>query len=220
MDYKEFTKRDARDMAFEYSPPSLMGEGKKVQSEWLFKFLGRPDPIRPWLDVRMPTFGLDEAERNTLTKYFGSLDGQEAPFVAEIDPPLSGDWYEAGKALFALFDCGKCHIQGDTMPSGESNSWAPDFERVRGRLKPEWVLEWLKDPQELQRGTKMPTSFDLENFEESGPENILDGDESEQIRALRDYVFTIGQVAGEPVTITADGGGVPTASPSSSAATR
>jgi mono/diheme cytochrome c family protein len=36
-------------------PPQA--KGKKVQSPWLFRFLQHPTPIRPWLQVRMPTFG-------------------------------------------------------------------------------------------------------------------------------------------------------------------
>src|SRR5262249_41080437 len=40
------------------APPILLGEGEKVQGDWLFNFVKGPTPIRPWLKVRMPTFGL------------------------------------------------------------------------------------------------------------------------------------------------------------------
>jgi hypothetical protein len=31
---------------------------------------------------------------------------------------------------------------------------------ARERLKPEWIKQWLWDPQQLAPGTKMPTFFD------------------------------------------------------------
>ena len=39
------------------APPILNGEGDKVQANWLFGFLKNPIPLRPWLQIRMPTFG-------------------------------------------------------------------------------------------------------------------------------------------------------------------
>jgi hypothetical protein len=73
------------------------------------------------------------------------------------------------------------------------------------RLYPEWILEWLHDPQKLLPGTKMPTFYADPNAPD-GPPDILNGDDELQMRALRDYVVSIGlpdaakpaQVAGIP----------------------
>ena len=43
-------------------PPMLTPEGARVQPDWLYAFLRGPITIRPWLSVRMPTFGLDDPE--------------------------------------------------------------------------------------------------------------------------------------------------------------
>ncbi len=45
-------------------PPMLTPEGARVQPDWLYAFLRGPITIRPWLDVRMPTFGLDDRNLN------------------------------------------------------------------------------------------------------------------------------------------------------------
>ena len=45
-------------------PPMLTPEGARVQPDWLYAFLRGPITIRPWLDVRMPTFGLDDQHLN------------------------------------------------------------------------------------------------------------------------------------------------------------
>lgn len=182
-------ENDAKALSLSFSPPNLVGEGKKVQSEWLFNFLHDPITIRPWLHVRMPSYHLDESKSNTLVKYFSYLDNQEFPFVSKH--VASADSLAAGAKLFSpdYFDCGNCHIQGDKYPQGSPDRWAPDFGLAGKRLKPEWVVEWMYDPQKLLPGTKMPTYFDPEYFDYSGPEDVLDGDEHKQIRALRDYVM-------------------------------
>jgi len=185
------TEADALTIIF--SPPNLIGEGKKVQTEWLYHFLRGPKTIRPWLKVRMPTFAFTQEQVNTLIRFFSYLDHQDFPFVDSDMPKLSPAEYRAGKTLFSkdYFSCGSCHIAGSKMPSGEPENWAPDFALAKERLKPDWIIEWLMDPQVLLPGTKMPTFFDPEYFDESGPDDILDGDEHKQIRALRDYILTI-----------------------------
>ena len=48
----------------------LTPEGAKVQPDWLYAFLQGPITIRPWLNVRMPTFGLDDGRWNAIIDYF------------------------------------------------------------------------------------------------------------------------------------------------------
>lgn len=180
------------------APPPLvltegtLSEGEKVQGKWLFEFLMRPTPIRPWLEVRMPTFGLTDSEAGGLTNYFVALAGLRVPF--EFVPPveeLKREMLEAGRILVSkeYFSCGACHVQGDKRPEGPPEGWAPDFALARRRLRPEWIVTWLKDPQKMQPGTNMPSFF---TGPDSGPDNILGGDEEKQILALRDYLMSLG----------------------------
>ncbi len=180
-------------MSLSVSPPNLIGEGEKVQSEWLFHFIHNPETIRPWLKVRMPTFGLTDAQTNSFIKYFSYLDNQDFPFIAPKDIHMSDDEQLAGQKLFSkdYFNCATCHIVGSQMPAGSPDSWAPDFALAKRRLKPDWIIKWLKNPQALLPGTKMPTFFDPSYFDQSGPDDILKGDENEQIRVLRDYLLTL-----------------------------
>jgi hypothetical protein len=68
------------------------------------------------------------------------------------------------------------------------------------RLYPEWILEWLHDPQKLQPGTKMPSFYADPNVPD-GPPDILDGDDELQMRALRDYVISIGLGEAPPAQV-------------------
>ena len=181
------------------APPPLvlidgtLSEGEKAQARWLFDFLHRPTPIRPWLDIRMPTFGLADRDAAGLTSYFVALAGLKIPF--EFVPPaeeLKRGLVEAGRRLASkeYFSCGTCHVQGEKKPEGPPEGWAPDFALAYRRLRPEWIVTWLKDPQKVQPGTKMPSFFPDDS---SGPDDILGGDEQKQILALREYLLSLGK---------------------------
>jgi cbb3-type cytochrome oxidase cytochrome c subunit len=144
-----------------FTPPILNGEGKKVQPDWFFGFLKAPTPIRPWLQVRMPTFGLQDQDAIDLVTYFSRLDRQQFPYQSLEEKTLSSKEMQGAKILYSeeIYNCFTCHQQGDIKPKGDPASWAPDLTLARSRLKPEWVKTWLWDPQKIQPGTKMPTFF-------------------------------------------------------------
>jgi mono/diheme cytochrome c family protein len=179
------------------APPILNGEGAKVQSEWLYNFLKQPVPLRPWLKVRMPTFGLNDEETTTLVEYFGALEHVELPFV-HIEPqaiPVAN--LEAAQILMSedYFSCFSCHQRGDISPEGPPEGWAPDLNMAHQRLRPDWIERWLRDPQAVQPGTKMPSFYEVteDGSPAGGPDDVLEGDNLRQIRALRDYIMVLNQ---------------------------
>ena len=101
----------------ENAPPLLVGEGRKLQPEWFLDFLMKPMRLRPWLDVRMPTFGLTDDEGSAVVSYFAALDGYE------LGPVVLESREEAQTALVAhrehpeqYFDCYACHPKGPGKP--------------------------------------------------------------------------------------------------------
>ena len=188
-----------------FVPPILNGEGKKVQPDWLFGFLKNVVPIRPWLDVRMPTFGFSDHEAIDLTTYFSRLDEQQFPYKTVVEKQLDGNGIRVGEKLFSvdIFNCWTCHQQGDIKPKGDPASYAPDLKIARERLNPEWIAEWLWDPQQLAPGTKMPTFFgdaltylpeDMAKYlppaEGTTPgDGIMEAKTDRVIKAINDYII-------------------------------
>lgn len=193
-EYEGKTENEAIKVRDSFSPPNLLGVGKKLNPEWLFKFLHEPkQQIRPWLRVRMPTFNFNTAHLNALVQYFQTIDGDEFLFKLDVDTKISKEEYAAAEKLFSedYFGCTQCHVVGNKLPSGSQDSWAPNLALAKTRLQPEWLIEWIKNPQNLVPGTKMPTFFDPDNYDESGPADILNGDENEQIRVLRNFLLNL-----------------------------
>jgi len=179
-------------------PPIITGEGKKVQEGWLHTFLqnpapiGGPNSIRPWIGTRMPTFHFADEEINTLMKYFLGLSNQEFELRDYTAYQPDKELLPIGKQIFTDFQCQKCHPTGTyTAKPGTSNSdLAPNLTKARDRLKPEWIVEWLADPNKLQEGTRMPTFWP---DGQSPLPDVLGGDARKQMMAVRDYVLSIGQ---------------------------
>jgi cytochrome c2 len=194
--FGDFDSAAAASLAAALSPPMLyneearIGEGARVQSHWLHEFLRDPsDRVRPWLEVRMPTFGFTEPELNTLTHYFASLDLVPYPFEprAAVDPKMAA----IGKDLFRRWQCDKCHVVGGRLPSQPPENMAPDLALIPTRLRPGWIRTWLQDPQRVQPGTRMPQAFPA-NAEESAYPEILGGEQKAQIEAVTQYLLTLG----------------------------
>ena len=168
------------------APPTLTPEGAKVRPEWLYAFVREPITIRPWLDVRMPTFGLDDPHWNTTIDYFAAISESVGPFRTHDLTP-SANVVNTGEELFDLLRCQQCHVL-DTIPDDQpTDNLAPDLRMARERLQPDWVVDWLRAPLEIQPGTRMPM-FWTEYPGSFYPQ--FDTDAVRQIESIRDYLYT------------------------------
>jgi hypothetical protein len=138
----------------------------------------------------MPTFHFTEKEVNTITAYFSALDKVDYPLIStyvETTPERLRD----GAQLFKAIQCDKCHPTGTSNPAKPAKEWAPNLNLTQARLRPQWILDWLPDPQKIFPGAGMPGSWP--DYPKSPIKDIYGGDGKEQIRAVRDHIFvTLG----------------------------
>ena len=144
----------------------------------------------------MPDFRLTESETVSLVKHLTRDMQAPSRLLTPVMPiPIAERraYLDAGKRLMSkdYFDCTGCHQLGDKKPDKPVNEWAPDLTMAARRLRPEWIVRWIQDPQKILKGTRMPTIFE---DKDSGPEDILGGDEAKQIRALTEYILSLGGV--------------------------
>ena len=170
-------------------PPMLTPEGARVQPDWLYAFVRGPITIRPWLDVRMPTFGLDDHNINSVISYFGSISNSIGPFQTHemIMTAANPDTAGAGKQLFDLLKCQQCHVLGAIPKDQPTSNLAPDLRMAHERLQPDWILDWMKKPSDILPGTRMPAYWP--DYPKSFYPH-LGGNAEAQIRAIRDHLLT------------------------------
>ena len=175
-----------------FAPPVLTGEGAKVQPAWLFAFLKSPSPLRPWLSVRMPTFHFVDAEATDLVHYFAAASNKSFPYLTAEAQPLTAARAKEADQLFKDLQCINCHVIGQLRPGQDPGSAAPNLLLAKERLRPDWVVPWLKNPQALMDGTRMPSFWDFsDEAHPTSPSKLFDGDAKQQIEALRDYILQL-----------------------------
>lgn len=150
-----------------FLPPDLSPEGARAQSAFLFNFLKDPTvmKIRPWLSVRMPTFHFDDKETNTLVTYFAEAGkGTQWDTMHGVRPPARN--IAVGQQVFAMLRCAQCHNTAPVNPenppvpnTADTTSLAPNLTLSRLRLRHDWIADWIRRPNEMIPGTRMPSNF-------------------------------------------------------------
>jgi cbb3-type cytochrome oxidase cytochrome c subunit len=144
-------------------PPDLAAEGARVQADWLFDYLHDPSSVtmRPWLSVRMPTFGFDDRKVNDIIGYFIARDGRQS-FQSPLEPADERE-RAVGREVFNMLQCAKCHPAGPdasgAVGGASAADLAPALTMASDRLRHDWVPSWIRDPEEWVKGTRMPSNF-------------------------------------------------------------
>ena len=111
--------------------------------------------VRPNLQVRMPSFHqISDKEWDTIIKYFQSIDDENTGYRAPHQFASSSSKFKAGEKVHELGACNNCHFYGTEFPTQVASTWAPNLALTKERLNPEWVVDWLREPQLLCRVQK------------------------------------------------------------------
>ena len=177
-------------------PPMLTPEGARVQPDWLYAFLRGPITIRPWLNVRMPTFGLDDPNLNGVIRYFGAVSNTIGPFQTHEIVHGRQRRRDAGKQLFELLKCQQCHVLGAIPKDQPTSNLAPDLrmapERLQSGLDPRLAEESGDDPARHAHAGVLArlSEVDVPTVRDSVMPDAFSGDAEAQIRAIRDHLLT------------------------------
>ena len=110
------------------------------------------------------------------------------------DPPVDPAMFSAGRELLARLRCEQCHI-ASAAGTMSASQLAPSFRLTPERLRPEWVVKWMADPQAIAPGTQMPQFWPVDdegNIITPVPE-YLDGDPMKQMEAVAIYLSRYGR---------------------------
>jgi cytochrome c551/c552 len=218
--------------AQEQLPPKLLTEGARVDPEWLRRFLSNPalnttdtnrNGVRPYLQVRMPTFSFSDNELRKLVRFFEALSQQPLPYIPEQIPTLTAKENDMARSLFSstAAPCLKCHATGD--PAHDKVATAPNFLLAKERLKPDWVERWIVDPQAISPGTSMPSGLfrrDHDQWVFAGPTpSSFQGYDKDHTKLLVNYIFQLTPEEQRRVGASGGGARASNAAPGSSSKT-
>ncbi|MAZ68668.1 MAG: hypothetical protein CMG49_04810 [Candidatus Marinimicrobia bacterium] len=184
----------------ENAPPNLNTQGAKTQPDWLFNFFKNPATIRPHLQVRMPAFKFTDGQWNSIIKAFQHLDERSLLIEDSFAVDINSAKFKAGAKLHEFGACNNCHFYGDQFPKQTPETWAPNLAMTKERLRHDWVVRWLDNPQAIMPGTKMPAPYipdsitlSLDNALETWGKDLmsLDGNRQAMLEGLTDYIYSI-----------------------------
>ncbi|MDG2382912.1 MAG: hypothetical protein P8N76_14680 [Pirellulaceae bacterium] len=213
---KNDPQADAK-QAYGWLPPPLLGEGNKVQSDWLHEFLLEPSMIRPAAFMRMPKFNMSPEDATELVSYFAARDDAVYPYeytpwtqtvrlneegteyeamvkkLPEADrPPGQTRLDQAMNVITSNDYCVKCHLVADYDPGGSLLAKAPDLSVVHRRLRPEYLQHWIAKPVQILPYTPMPVNiqFNSELPHLGGvSQKLFHGTSIEQLNAVVDLLM-------------------------------
>jgi mono/diheme cytochrome c family protein len=173
------------------TPPQALGKGTAgFSSGGTQRFIGTDTPgmetgmgqlnpqpgenrngVRTYLRVRMPTFNFSPNELRTLVRFFLAVSAQQEPYIKQQAEPLTVAEKDLARALFTsqAAPCLKCHMTGDA--GHDQTATAPNFLQAGERLKEDWTVRWLLDPQRIMPGTAMPSEL----FKRDGDRWVFNG---------------------------------------------
>jgi cytochrome c2 len=196
--------------AWGWLPPPLVGEGRKVQTDWLHNFLMDPFPIRPAAVLRMPKFNMSSEEASTLVHYFAAHDGAEYPYEFDVRgredhieqmEATHPKYLEGGLAIVTDNNfCVKCHLIGDFSPGGNPKAMGPRLERVHNRLRPDYLQRWIGDPARVLPYTAMPVNIPPDKGVD---QNLFPGSPQDQVNAVVDLLANFDRLAEGQMSIKA-----------------
>ncbi len=176
--------------------PSLTHTGDKLRTRWLEEFVsGELGDVRPWLEARMPRFPVaaDLLARGIVLDHGWPLEPQKSRFVK---PGATGgeltERQRIGRRLVSRdqgFGCVSCHASGDRPAEMELHFGAINLGHTSSRLRREFYLRWMLDPQRIAPMTPMPAYTDEDGI--TSFTNILDGDGRRQYEAIWEYLETV-----------------------------
>jgi len=167
-------------------PPWLVDQGHRVHSDWFYNFLQNVTPIRPYMEVRMPSFNFQDGELNTLMSYF-SMESKQANFYKMPKVVWEKGERVAAQKIWDELACVSCHSSGFNQDEPQ----APDLRKAYSRLRASWIKKWLSNPAAIQPYTPMPDFW--EGGKTSAVEGVLGDDAQKQINAMVKYVLELGE---------------------------
>ena len=154
--------------------PDLTSVGFKVSRPWIYKWLKDPRTITDadgnvvvnGVDTApsMPKFLLSEEELRDLSAYLSEQRG-EGVRSYHLNPRVvagaaqKGDASDQGEIRFNQMFCVTCHSLS-VIRGGQSQiiggDIGPELTKVGSKVKPDWLVAWLRDPQSYLKHTRMP----------------------------------------------------------------
>ena len=123
---------------------------------------------------------------------YETIETRGHAYLAQRAEELPGHFGIAESIVTDSVNCYQCHFRLGAAPAADPIAWAPDLALTHERLREDWVLEWLRDPQSIYPGTSMPGNFagDPPQYQDKYPNS----NNEQQLQVVLEWLFNFDRV--------------------------
>ena len=138
------------------NPPPLTHIADKTSREWIYAWL--KDPTSYSASATMPNFQLSDADASDISAFLianstpqpGDTMASSAASHGPAPDPT------AGASLYGESFCASCHATQNEAGNLVGGDLGPELTNVGTKVKPDWLMAWMRDPQKYDPNTLMP----------------------------------------------------------------
>jgi mono/diheme cytochrome c family protein len=136
-------------------PPSLKHIADKTSREWVFAWI--KDPQSYASTATMPNYHFSDDDARDVSAFIMAQS-------TSVEPPLqplqadSKTAYDpaAGTTLYGQSFCASCHAVQNAAGLMVGGNVGPELTGIGTKAKPEWLQDWVQNPNHYDPGTMMP----------------------------------------------------------------
>ncbi len=148
---------DGTRMAEGDHPPPLVHIADKTSREWIFAWLKGPQTYSA--TATMPDFQLSDNDTRDISAFLmaQSTPSRQTPAAAAA-PAAAPDPNapQAGASLYGESFCASCHAVQNAAGMMVGGDIGPELTKVGTKTRPEWLRQWVDNPQTYDPSTPMP----------------------------------------------------------------
>jgi mono/diheme cytochrome c family protein len=132
--------------------PPLTRIAAKTSREWVFAWL--KDPQAYAVTATMPNFQLSDDDARDISAFLMDQSAPAPSALPEATPPAVDA--QAGASVYGESFCASCHATVNAAGLTVGGDVGPELTRIGSKVKPEWLMEWLRGPKNYDPHTLMP----------------------------------------------------------------
>ena len=136
------------------NPPPLTHIADKTSREWIFAWL--KDPTSYSASATMPNFNLSDADASDISAFLIASSVPQPGDTMAVPAQGPEPDLTAGASLYGESFCASCHAAQNAAGNLVGGDLGPELTNVGTKVKPEWLMAWMRDPQKYDPATPMP----------------------------------------------------------------
>jgi len=136
-------------------PPSLKHIADKTTREWVYAWI--KDPQSYAATATMPNYHFSDDDARDISAFILTQSTPLEPSLQPVkDEAKAPPDPAAGATLYGQSFCASCHATQNAAGTLVGGNFGPELTGIGTKAKPEWLQDWIKNPQHYDPETMMP----------------------------------------------------------------